>query len=79
MIAINIVERQDDQVLPFLAEHKYTFTAYKANRSIMEAYGVDGAPMEFVIDPKGQLVAMIRLSSDEREQAFGELVEKLSK
>ncbi len=35
--------------------------------------------MEFVIDPKGQLVAMVRLMSDERERAFGELVEKLSK
>ncbi len=79
VIAINVVSKQDDQVLPFLAQNKYTFTAYKANQSIIEAYGVDGAPMEFVIDPKGQLVTMIRLSSDEREQAFGELVEKLSK
>ncbi len=79
MIAINIVPRQDDQVVPFLAQNKYTFTPYKANQSIIEAYGVEGAPMEFVIDPKGQLVKMIRLSSEQQEQAFGELVEKLSK
>ncbi len=79
MIAINIVPRQDDQVATLLAEHKYTFTTYRANRAIIDAYGVDGAPMEFVIDPKGQLVRMIRLSSDEQERAFGELVEKLSR
>lgn len=79
MIAINIVPRQDEQVLPFLAEHKYTFTAYKANLSIVQAYGVDGAPTEYVISPKGKVVAMVRLNSDEREQALGELVEKLTR
>ncbi len=66
-------------MLPFLADHKYTFVAYRANRAIIDAYGVEGAPTEYVIDRKGKVVAMIRLNSDDREQAFGELVEKLSK
>ncbi len=79
MIAVNIVPRQDAQVIPFLKDHKYTFTPYKANQAIIQDYEVDGAPMEYVIDPGGKLVKMVRLNSDDNERAFGELVEKLSK
>lgn len=78
MVAINIVAKQDDQVLPFLADKRYTFTAYKGNDAIRDAYGVNGAPTEFVIDRQGRGVTMMRLNSDERERQFGELVEKLA-
>lgn len=77
-MAINIVAKQDDQIAPFLAENHYTFAAYKANDAIKQAYGVDGAPMEFVIDRTGRAVTMVRLTSDEKERAFGDLVEKLA-
>jgi capsid protein len=77
VIAINIVPKQDDRVTPFLTENHYTFTAYKANNDIKEAYGVDGAPMEFVIDRQGRAVMTVRLASDQMERQFGELVEKL--
>ncbi len=78
MIAINIVEKQDDKVVPFLTENRYTFTPYKGNDAIKQAYGVEGAPTEFVIDRQGRGVAMIRLNSEENERRFGELVEKLA-
>ncbi len=77
MIAINISSKQDDQVVAFLSQNRYTFTPYKVNRAIWDAYGVDGAPMEFVIDRYGRGVTMVRLNSEERERQFGELVEQL--
>ncbi len=77
MVAINISAKQDDQVVPFLTENHYTFTPYKANQDIRDAYGVDGAPMEFLIDRQGRAVTRVRLNSDEKERVFGDLVEQL--
>lgn len=77
MIAVNIVAKQDDQVVSFLSENHYTFTPYKVNDAIRQAYGVDGAPMEFLIDRRGGAVTMLRLSSDDMERQAGELVEQL--
>jgi hypothetical protein len=77
VVTVNISTKQNDQVVPFLKDNRYTFPAFKANLEIMQAYEVGGVPSEFVIDPKGRLVAKIRLSSDEREQQFGKLVESL--
>jgi hypothetical protein len=79
VIAVNVVVEQDDLVQPFLAEHRYTFTAYKVNDDIRKAYEVRGAPMEFLIDPKGGAVMMLRLSSEDREQRLGEIIEQLLK
>jgi hypothetical protein len=76
VVAVNIVEVQDEQVLPFLADKHYTFTAYKINNQIRKAYGVRGAPMEFLIDTKGGAVLQLRLSSDERERRLGEIIEE---
>ncbi len=77
VVAVNISPTQDDQVVPFLAENRYTFTPYKVNAAIRRGYGVDGAPMEFVIDRSGHVVTMVRLNSEEREREFGHLVERL--
>jgi hypothetical protein len=77
VIAINIVAKQDDQVVPFLSENRYTFTPYKATPEMLQAYGVRGAPTEYVIDRQGRAVAMVRLNSDERERQFEQLVERL--
>ena len=76
-MAVNVIEEQDDQVLPFLAEKHYTFTAYRINPEIRRAYGVSGAPMEFLIDTKGGAVLQLRLNSDERERRLGEIIEQL--
>ena len=77
MVAVNVVAEQDEQVVPFLTENHYTFTPYKINDDIRKAYGVRGAPMEFLIDPKGGAVVMLRLSSADRERQLGEIIEQL--
>ena len=77
VVAVNVVAEQDDQVAPFLAENHYTFIPYKINDDTRRAYGVRGAPMEFLIDPKGGAVTMLRLSSEERERMLGDLIEQL--
>ncbi len=60
-------------------QHHYTFRAYKATLDVMQAYEVNGAPSEYVIDRQGRVVAMVRLNSDERERQFVELIEKLNR
>ncbi len=77
VVAVNVVTEQDEDVLSFLAAHHYTFTAYRINDQIRKAYGVRGAPMEFLIDTKGGAVLQLRLSSEEREQRLGEIIEQL--
>ncbi len=77
VLAVNIVAKQDEMVLPFLNENRYTFTAFKGTPDILQAYNVTGVPTEFVIDRQGRIVAKVRLNSDERERQFEQLVEKL--
>jgi len=77
VLAVNIVETQDDLVRPFLNEHHYTFTAFKGNPDIRQAYAITGAPTEYVIDRQGRVVAKVRLNSDDRERQFEKLVESL--
>jgi glutathione peroxidase-family protein len=77
VLAVNIVEKQDDLVRPFLNEHHYTFTAFKGNPDIMQAYAITGVPTEYVIDRQGRVVAKVRLASDDRERQFEKLVESL--
>ncbi len=77
VLAVNIVEKQDDLVQPFLDEKHYTFAAFKGSPDIKKAYGVGGAPTEYVIDRQGRVVAKVRLNSDDRERQFEKLVESL--
>lgn len=77
VLAVNIVEQQDDLVRPFLNEHHYTFTAFKGNPDIRRAYTITGVPTEYVIDRQGRVVAKVRLNSDDRERQFEKLVESL--
>ncbi len=79
MIAINIVAKQDDDVVPFMTKNRYTFKTYKATLDVIQAYEVNGAPSEYVIDRQGRVVAMIRLNNDEKEKQFAELIEKLNR
>jgi len=77
VLAVNIVARQDEMVLPFLKDNGYTFTPFKGTPDIQQAYNVTGVPTEFVIDRQGRIVAKVRLSSNERERQFEQLVESL--
>ena len=77
VITVNIVAKQDADVVPFLSQNHYTFRTYKANLDIVQSYSVSGAPTEYIIDRQGKVVAQVRLNSDERERQVGELVEKL--
>ncbi len=77
VLAVNISEKQDDKVVPFLREHGYDFTALKADSAVIEAYGVDGVPEEFLIDGQGKLVARVRLNSDESERQVAARIEGL--
>ncbi len=79
MIAINFITKQDSQVIPLMTEKHYTFRTYKATLDVVQAYGVNGAPTEYIIDRQGKVVAQVRLNSDERERQVGELIEKLMK
>ncbi len=77
MVAVNIVDKQDDQVVPFLTQHRFTFRAYRPTLEMLQAYGVRGAPTEYVLDRRGRVVAQVRLNSDANEQRFVDLVEGL--
>ncbi len=79
VVAINIVDKQDDQVVPFLTENHYTFRAYRPTLEMLQAYGVRGAPTEYVIDRQGRVVAQVRLNSEANEQRVVDLLEGLMK
>ncbi len=77
VLAVNIVASQNDLVGPLLEDGRYTFTALKGTPEVKKAYGVTGAPTEFLIDPKGYIAAKVRLNSDEREARVGKMIEEL--
>lgn len=77
VVAVNISPTQDDRVLSFLRENRYTFTPVKMNMEIARAYEVAGVPSEFVIDRNGRLVAEIRLNTEKRQRAFETLLDAL--
>jgi len=77
VVAVNVSSSQDDRVLPFLRENRYSFTPVRVNMDIARAYEVGGVPSEFVIDKNGRLVAEIRLNSDRRQRAFETLLDTL--
>ncbi len=77
VVAVNVADDEYGLVVPYFKEHRYTFSPYRINMDIARAYGVRGAPMEFLIDTKGGAVLQLRLSSEERERRLGEIIEGL--
>ncbi len=77
VVAVTVADDEYDLVVPYFTKHRYTFTPCRINMDIARAYGVRGAPLEFLIDTKGGAVLQLRLSSEERERRLGEIIEEL--
>ena len=54
-IGINILPQQDNYVLPFMQNSKYSFIPIKGTKQVQKDYAVQGAPTNYLIDKNGNI------------------------
>ena len=54
-IGINVAPEQNEYVLPFMKNTKYSFIPLRGTDSVMNDYKVQGEPTNFLIDKDGKI------------------------